>query len=44
MAHPTRFHRRRIYRARAPRYAWRIIRKDHVRRALAALEALARRA
>ncbi len=44
MAHQTRFHRRRIYRGPAARYAWRVVRKSQVRRALAALESLYRRA
>jgi hypothetical protein len=44
MAHPTRFFRRQIYRPSGARYAWRVVRRSHVRRALQALEALYRRA
>jgi hypothetical protein len=40
MAHQTRFFRRQIYRAGFERFAWRIVRRSHVRRALQALEAL----
>ena len=44
MAQQTRFFRRQIYRPSPERYAWRRVRRSHVRRALQALEALYRRA
>ena len=43
MAHQTRLFRRQIYRTPRERYAWRVVRRSQLRRALQALEALYRR-
>ena len=44
MAHSTKFTRRQVYRPHRGRYAWTVVRRSQVRRALEALEAIYRRA